>query len=72
MKSRIKTAQLNFKVDPALKEAAEKAAACDQRSLTSLIEKLLTDFAREKGFPPQVERPSRKKQTSASAEMAAV
>lgn len=53
MKQRTKTAQINLKVLPELKEAAEKAAASDNRSLTSLIEKLLADFAREKGFLPE-------------------
>jgi hypothetical protein len=35
---------------PELKEAAEKAAADDHRSLTSLIEKLLSDYLRRKGY----------------------
>lgn len=47
---RRKTATLNLRVDPPLKEAAEKAAADDRRSLTSLIEKLLTDYLRAKGY----------------------
>ena len=47
---RLKTAQVNLRIDPKLKEAAEKAAADDQRSLTSLIEKLLTDHLRRKGY----------------------
>ncbi len=38
---RIKTAQVNLRIDPKLKAAAEKAAADEHRSLTSLIEKLL-------------------------------
>jgi hypothetical protein len=46
---RIKTAQVNFRIEPQLKLAAEKAAAEDNRSLTSLIEKLLTDYLRRKG-----------------------
>jgi hypothetical protein len=37
-----KTAQITFRIDPNLKDAAEKAAAQDHRSLTSLIEKRLT------------------------------
>ena len=45
-----KTAQVNFRITPALKEAAEKAAAADVRSLTSLLEKLLVDYCREHGF----------------------
>ena len=36
-----KTAQFNMRMDPELKEVAEKAAAADRRSLSSLIEKLL-------------------------------
>jgi hypothetical protein len=47
---RIKTAQVNLRIEPKLKETAEKAAADDQRSLTSLIEKLLTDHLRKKGY----------------------
>jgi hypothetical protein len=43
MTKRNKTAQINLRIDPALKEAAEKAAAEDHRSLTSLVEKLLND-----------------------------
>jgi hypothetical protein len=46
----MKTAQLNLRIEPKLKTAAEKAAADDQRSLTSLVEKLLTDYCKEKGF----------------------
>jgi hypothetical protein len=45
-----KTAQINMKIEPALKAAAEKAAADDHRSLTSLVEKLLSDYCREHGF----------------------
>jgi hypothetical protein len=47
---RLKTAQLNLRIDPVLKNAAERAAADDQRSLTSLIEKLLTDHCRAGGY----------------------
>jgi len=39
-----------MRMDPVLKEAAEKAAADDRRSLSSLIEKLLTDYCRARGF----------------------
>lgn len=46
---RLKTAQVNLRIDPKLKDAADKAAAEDQRSLTSLIEKLLTDHLRKTG-----------------------
>ena len=46
MEKRIKTAQVNLRLEPALKEAAEKAAEVDRRSLTSLVEKLLVDHLR--------------------------
>jgi hypothetical protein len=49
---RRKTAQVNLRVDPALKAAAEKAAVDDQRSLTSLVEKLLTDYLKRKRALP--------------------
>jgi hypothetical protein len=39
-----------MRIDPVLKDAAEKAAADDRRSLSSLVEKLLTDYCREHGF----------------------
>ena len=47
---RLKTAQVNLRIDPDLKALADKAAAADQRSLTSLIEKLLTEHLRKNGF----------------------
>lgn len=47
---RLKTAQVNLRIAPALKEASEKAAADDNRSLTSLVEKLLTDYLRKHGY----------------------
>ena len=53
MQKRIKTAQVNLRIEPSLKVAAEKAAADDHRSLTSLIEKLLADYLRERGYLPR-------------------
>lgn len=47
---RLKTAQVNLRLDPQLKAMADKAATDDNRSLTSLIEKLLTDHLRKKGY----------------------
>jgi hypothetical protein len=47
---RIKTKQVNMRLAPALKDAADKAAADDQRSLTSLVQKLLTDYLRKHGY----------------------
>lgn len=45
-----KTAQMLIRIQPSLKAAAEKAARDDQRSLSSLVEKVLTDFLRKKGY----------------------
>lgn len=42
-----------FRVDAPLKTALEKAARDDQRSLSSLIVKILTDWLREKGYLPK-------------------
>ena len=50
IEKRIKTAQVNLRIEPALKAAAEKAASDDHRSLTSLVEKLLTDYLRKRGY----------------------
>jgi hypothetical protein len=41
--AREKTAIINVRVEPWIKEAAERAAKADHRTLTSLIEKLLCD-----------------------------
>ena len=49
MAAETKTAQILMRVRPSLKKAAEKAAADDQRSLSSLIEKLITEHLRRKG-----------------------
>jgi hypothetical protein len=50
MPDETKTAQVNLRLQPSLKAAAEKAAAEERRSLTSLIEKLLVDHLRKRGF----------------------
>lgn len=49
---RIKTAQVNLRLQPGLKTAAEQAAAADHRSLTSLIEKLLSEYLAANGYLP--------------------
>jgi predicted HicB family RNase H-like nuclease len=41
---------LNLRIDPELKKAAEKAAMADRRSLTTLIEKLLSEYLVKHGF----------------------
>jgi predicted HicB family RNase H-like nuclease len=51
----LKTAELNVRISPALKAIAQKAAERDQRSLSSLVEKLLTEYCEEIGLikPPK-------------------
>jgi hypothetical protein len=39
-----------MRMDPEVKEAAEKAAAETRRSLASLIEVLLTEYCKQRGF----------------------
>jgi hypothetical protein len=50
MQKEMKTAQVNLRIHPSLKTAAEKAADQGHRSLTSLIEKLLAEYCKRKGF----------------------
>jgi hypothetical protein len=50
MTRRKKTAQITVRIDPNLKEVAERAAAKDRRSLTSLIERLLVKHLRNRGL----------------------
>lgn len=50
---RTKSATLNLRIEPKIKDAAEKAASNDRRSLTSLVEKLLVDHLRKKGYLPK-------------------
>lgn len=55
MKSNVqksKSAVVGLRMDPVLKEAAMQAASDDHRTLTSLIEKLLTDYCRDRGYLP--------------------
>ena len=45
-----KSKPTSIRLSPEVKAAAEKAAKVDVRSLSSLIEKVLADHLREKGF----------------------
>ena len=49
MKLSPRNAQVNLRMSPDLKAAAEEVAAEDSRSLTSLIEKLLVDHLKSIG-----------------------
>ncbi|MBP2303293.1 hypothetical protein [Azospirillum picis] len=45
-----KTHPLGFRVQPEVKEALEQAAKADMRSVSSLCEKILTEWLQERGF----------------------
>ena len=45
-----KSAAISVRVPEAVKAAAEKAAAEDSRSVASLVEKLLTEHLKAKGY----------------------
>lgn len=42
-RTRFRSAQVNVRVEPTLKDAAERAAADDHRTLSSFIEKVLSE-----------------------------
>lgn len=44
-----KTVSVNLRLRPSLKAALERAAKAEHRSMTNLIEKLLTDHLRKHG-----------------------
>jgi hypothetical protein len=46
---RVKTETVILRIEPKLKEAARKAAKLDQRTLSGLIERLLTEHCRKAG-----------------------
>jgi hypothetical protein len=46
----MKDAAISVRVGSEVKAAAERAAADDNRSLASLVEKLLVDYLRKKGL----------------------
>jgi len=46
-----KTATLNLRIDPVLKEAARIAAVKDHRSVANLVEILIRQHCQDKGIP---------------------
>lgn len=46
-----KTATLNLRIDPILKEAAREAALREQRSVANMIEVLIRKHCEETGIP---------------------
>jgi predicted HicB family RNase H-like nuclease len=57
---RVKSKTLNLRIDPALKEAAEQAAAEERRSLTSYIRKPSDDDLRKRGSVKTTRRPAKR------------
>ena len=47
-----KTEKILIRVFPSTKTLCEKAAVDDNRTVSGLIDKLLTDYLREKGYLP--------------------
>jgi hypothetical protein len=47
---RLRSANLMLRIEPKLKAVAQRAAADDRRSPASLVEMLLLDYLREKGY----------------------
>lgn len=48
-----RTASIGIRVEPEVKAAAEKAAGDDHRTVASLVEKLLIEHLKAKGYLPQ-------------------
>ena len=49
--ARIKTATLNLRVDPALKEALREAAGREHRSVANMIEMLIREHCQRENIP---------------------
>jgi predicted HicB family RNase H-like nuclease len=50
-----KTALMNLRVEPQVKEFAERAAERDHRSLTSFVEVLILDHCKKVGIKPNAQ-----------------
>ncbi len=53
--AKIKTATLNLRVDPIIKEAIKGAAARQHRSIANMVEILIRDYCKAEGFPVKVQ-----------------
>jgi len=49
----VRSAPLGFRVEPDLKAALEKAAKDDDRSVSSLVERILKAWLTERGYLPK-------------------
>ena len=50
-----KTATLNLRVDPIIKEAIKDAAARQHRSIANMVEMLIREHCKDEGFPVKVQ-----------------
>ena len=50
-----RTASIGIRVEPSVKEAVEKAAKADDRTVAQWIERLMIRELRENGYLPQAE-----------------
>lgn len=46
----VREAPISFRIEQALKNALEQAAKDDMRSVSSMVEKILTTYLRDKGY----------------------
>lgn len=58
MPDELKSAIVQLRVQPSLKKTAERAAAAERRSLTTLVEIALVEWLRAHGYMPPA-KPSR-------------
>jgi hypothetical protein len=58
MPDELKSAIVQLRIQPSLKKAAERAAAAERRSLTTLVEIALVEWLRAHGYMPPA-KPSR-------------
>jgi hypothetical protein len=56
-----KSAFLQIRLEPNLKATIERAAKDDHRTVTSLIEKLVTDYLKQHGYLPSSGKPAGKR-----------
>lgn len=49
----VKTNPLGFRVEPEVKEALERAAKADRRSVSSMVEKILVEWLQANGHMPK-------------------
>jgi hypothetical protein len=53
--TKIKTATLNLRVDPLIKEALREAADRQHRSIANMVEMLIREHCKAEGFPVKLQ-----------------